>query len=252
MRTVIIGSGNTATVLGKKILTAGHQVVQVAGRNRVTTERLAALLQADAADVASLSKDADIFILAIPDDAIAAMASQLNLDKKLVVHTAGSVSKDVLTTCSRNYGILWPVQSLRKEIDELPEIPFLIDANTPDNLAVIAEFASSLQGEVKIAGDEERLKLHLAAVMVSNFANHLYTLADQYCRQEKLDFNLLHPLISAIAERVRHFEPARVQTGPATRHDTRTIDKHLELLKGHPELKELYALFTKNIGKMYK
>jgi predicted short-subunit dehydrogenase-like oxidoreductase (DUF2520 family) len=252
MRTVIIGSGNTATVLGKKILAAGHQVLQVVGRNRATTERLAALLQADVADVTGISKEADIFILAIPDNAIAEVATQLNLDKKLVVHTAGSVSKDVLKECSRNYGILWPVQSLRKEINELPEIPFLIDANTPDNLAMIAEFASSMQGAVKIAGDEERLKLHLAAVMVSNFTNHLYTLADQYCRQEKLDFNLFHPLISSIAERVRHFEPARVQTGPAVRHDTRTIDKHLELLKEHPGLKELYALFTKNIGAMYK
>jgi predicted short-subunit dehydrogenase-like oxidoreductase (DUF2520 family) len=133
----------------------------------------------------------------------------------------------------------------------MPEIPFLVDGNTPDDLAVISEFASTLSPMVQQAGDEERLKIHLAAVMVSNFTNHLYTMAQQYCRSEKLDFNMLMPLISAIAERIRHFEPASVQTGPAVRHDEHTISKHLELLKEHPELQEFYGLFTKSIGKLY-
>lgn len=252
MRTVIIGSGNTATVLGRKFLAAGHKVLQVVGRNHQSVQLLASLLQADAStDINSVSREADIYILAIPDDALAAVAATMDLDKKLVVHTAGSVSKEVLKTCSRNYGILWPVQSLRKEMGELPEMPVVIDANTPDNMAVIEEFASSISGMVKIAGDEERLKLHAAAVIVSNFTNHLYTLTDEFCKKEKLQFDTLQPLISAIADRLRLFAPASVQTGPAMRHDTRTIDKHVDLLKEYPELRELYALFTKSIEKRY-
>jgi predicted short-subunit dehydrogenase-like oxidoreductase (DUF2520 family) len=253
MRTVIIGSGNTATVLGRKFLQAGHEVLQVVGRNRETVEQLAILLQAGSETaISNIRNDADIYILTIPDDAIAAIAAQLHLDKKLVVHTAGSVSKDVLKTCSRNYGILWPVQSLRKEMTALAEIPFVIDANTADNMAVIEEFALSMKGVVKIAGDEERLKLHLAAVVASNFTNHLYALTDEYCRKEKLPFDTLQPLISAIADRIRHYPPATVQTGPAVRHDTHTIDKHLELLKDYLALKEFYSLFSASIEKMYK
>lgn len=252
MRTVIIGSGNTATVLGKKFLLSGHEVVQVLGRNQQAVSELAGILKSSfSTDISQADRNADIYVMAIADDAIAEVAGRLNLDKKLVVHTAGSVSKNVLQVCSRNYGILYPLQSLRKEIETIPEIPFLVDGNTPDDLAVISEFAQTLSTMVRKADDEHRLKIHLAAVMVSNFTNHLYTLADQYCRQEDLNFDMLLPLISAIAERVRHFEPSLVQTGPAVRHDTRTIDKHLELLNEHPGLKAFYALFTKSIEKMY-
>jgi predicted short-subunit dehydrogenase-like oxidoreductase (DUF2520 family) len=253
MRTVIIGSGNTATVLGKKFLLSGHEVMQVVGRSHQPVAELAAILKCGwTTDLLKINRDADIYIMAIADDAIAGVAGGLDLDKKLVVHTAGSVPKDVLQPCSRNYGILYPLQSLRKEIETVPEIPFLVDGNTPDDLAVIGEFAATLSPMVKKTDDEQRLKIHLAAVMVSNFTNHLYTLADQYCRQEGLDFNMLHPLISDIAERIKYFEPATVQTGPAVRHDTHTINKHLDLLKDHPELKEFYALFTQRIEEMYR
>lgn len=252
MRTVIIGSGNTATILAKKFLLSGHEVLQVLGRNQQSVSELAGVLKCPfTTDPGQADRSADIYVMAVADDAIAEVAGRLHLDKKLVVHTAGSVSKDVLQVCSLNYGILYPLQSLRKEIEAVPEIPFLVDGNTPDDLAVISEFAQTLSPMVRKADDEHRLKIHLAAVMVSNFTNHLYTLADQYCRQEDLDFDMLLPLIVAIAERVRHFDPATVQTGPAVRHDTRTIDKHLELLNDHPGLKAFYVLFTKSIGKMY-
>lgn len=252
MQTVIIGSGNAATVLGHRFIESGHEVLQVVGRNHEAVKALADRLKSGfTTDAAKLDKKADLYVLAIADDAIATVAASLHLDKKLVVHTAGSVSKDVLQPCSRNYGILYPLQSLRKEMDAVPEIPFLVDGNTPDDLAVISEFAATLSNNVQQATDEQRLKIHLAAVMVSNFTNHLYALSHQYCKKEKLDFNLLLPLISSIAERIRHFEPASVQTGPAVRHDTRTINKHLELLNDHPQLQSFYSLFTKSIEAMY-
>lgn len=252
MRAVIIGSGNVATVLGKKFIQSGHEIVEVCGRNHAAVQELAAGLNVPyTTDFSCINPNADLFVMAVADDAIASVAEQLPLDKKLVVHTAGSVSMEVLKNCSRNYGILYPLQSLRKEIHDLPDIPFLVDGNTPDDLAVISEFASTLSPIVRQAGDEQRLKIHLAAVVVSNFTNHLYTLADEYCRAEKLDFQILHPLIYAIAERIRHFEPASVQTGPAVRHDEKTIRKHLELLKDHPQLRAFYELFTSSIEKMY-
>jgi predicted short-subunit dehydrogenase-like oxidoreductase (DUF2520 family) len=253
MRIVIIGSGNAATVLGRKMIASGHDVIQVFGRNSNAVEELAALLNCGLTTNASqIEMGADMYVMAVADDAIAEVAGSLKLGNKLVVHTAGSVSKDVLKPCSPNYGILYPLQSLRKEMEEIPVIPFLVDGNTPDDLAVISEFASTLSPLVQKASDGQRLKIHLAAVMVSNFTNYLYTLADQYCRQENVDFNMLLPLVTSIAGRIQYFEPATVQTGPAVRHDTKTIDKHLVLLNDHPELKEFYALFTKKIEDRYR
>ncbi|MEJ0101166.1 MAG: DUF2520 domain-containing protein [Bacteroidota bacterium] len=44
-------------------------------------------------------------------------------------------------------------------------------------------------------GNDERVKLHVAAIFVSNFTNYLYILAEEYCRREGIDFKLLQPLI---------------------------------------------------------
>lgn len=253
MRIVIIGTGNVATILGKRFLAADHEIVQVCGRNLLHAEELADLLQAEASDnYMQPDATADLYVIAVSDAAIASVAASLRLNKKLVVHTAGSVSKDVLSVCSKNYGVLYPLQSLRNELNELPDIPFLVDGNTSDDLALITEFAGTLSNQVQQADDEHRLKLHVAAVIVSNFTNHLYALAKAYCLQEQVDFTLLLPLITAVADRLHDHEPAAVQTGPAVRNDEATIQKHLELLQLHPALKALYAGFTESIRKMNK
>ena len=97
------------------------------------------------------------------------------------------------------------------------------------------------------ADTESRTKLHVAAVLVSNFTNHLYKLASDYCRKEGLDFKQLQPLIEETALRLRNMSPSEVQTGPAIRQDEETIQKHLELLKNDPGLKEIYEQMTRSI-----
>ena len=82
---------------------------------------------------------------------------------------------------------------------------------------------------------------------VSNLVNHLYTLAEDYCRKEGLDFKQLLPLIEETAFRLRDTSPKLAQTGPAVRHDAETIHKHLDLLKNHPQLKNIYVLLTESI-----
>jgi predicted short-subunit dehydrogenase-like oxidoreductase (DUF2520 family) len=252
LRIVIIGTGNVATILGKRFLAADHEIVQVCGRNPLHAEELADLLSASfTTDWKQPDPNADLYVVAVSDTAVAAIAAELRLKNKLVVHTAGAVSKDVLSSCSQNYGVLYPLQSLRSELNELPDLPFLVDGNTGDDLALITEFANSISHQVQQAGDEQRLKLHVAAVMVSNFTNHLYALAKAYCLHEKVDFNMLLPLITAVADRLHEYEPAAVQTGPAVRNDEATIQKHLALLQQHPSMKVMYTLFTDSIRKMY-
>ena len=87
----------------------------------------------------------------------------------------------------------------------------------------------------------------MAAVVVSNFVNHLYSLAEDYCRKEGLDFKQLLPLIEETASRLKDTSPQQAQTGPALRHDSETIHKHIELLKAHPQLKNIYVLLTESI-----
>src|ERR1700693_6634290 len=154
MKIVIIGSGNVAYVLGRKMLLAGHVIKQIISRNKEHASALGGELGCGyTSTFEEINKDSDFYIIAISDSSLREMDKKLFLDKKLIVHTAGSVPKDVLKNVSRNYGVLYPLQSLRKEIKSMPEMPLLVDANTADNLTLIYDFAKSISDSVTIAGD---------------------------------------------------------------------------------------------------
>jgi len=248
MEIVIIGTGNTATILGRKLKAAGHKIVQIFGRHASAASALAYELGTESTAYWSVvNRHADIYILAVSDIAIEEIIHGLQLPDKTIVHTAASVSKDVLQAATKHFGVLYPLQSLRKNTPHLPEIPIIIDASDAQTFEQLTALASSISDQVVVAGDEERTKLHLAAVFCNNFVNHLFALIQAYCAAEGLDFNLLKPLISETASRIETVAPDKAQTGPAIRHDTATIQKHLELLQNHPRLKEFYERFTQSI-----
>ncbi len=248
MRIVLIGSGNVATVLGRLCKQQGHEVIQVMSRHTENAKKLAEELGA-AYDNYDGKTDltADIYIVAITDGILFDLNKSFSLGHKLIVHTAGSVSKNVLENISSRYGVLYPFQSLRREMQHLPEIPLLVDGNNEDSIAAVESFAKTLSPDVRRTTDEERIKLHVAGVVVNNFTNHLYTLAEEYCQKENLDFKLLFPLIKETTNRIIHYSPKAMQTGPALRNDVFTLDKHLKILAAHPKLKYIYLKLTDSI-----
>ena len=113
---------------------------------------------------------------------------------------------------------------------------------------VASSLANSISPQhVAEAGDNARLKLHIAAVFVNNFTNHLYALAEDYCNKEGIDFKELFPLIEETALRVKEILPLKSQTGPAARNDQETIQKHIALLEFHPQMKKVYEFLTDSI-----
>ena len=248
MDIVIIGTGNTATLLGRTLKAAGHRIVQVYGRSSMAASELAYELGTESTTYWNVvNKDAQIFLLAVSDIAIEEIVRELHLSDKTIVHTAGSVSKNVLQNASLHYGIFYPLQSLRKEANYLPEVPIIIDASDPATLQQLENLASTISNTVITANDHQRLQLHLAAVFCNNFVNHLYVLMEEYCRKEGLDFTILLPLIRETTDRLKTMSPASSQTGPAIRKDMATIEKHIELLSGYPQLRNLYMVFTESI-----
>ena len=253
MKVVLIGSGNVATILGKVIHNAGHEIIQVLSRNENHAKQLAELYQcAYGSFKTSEYKDADIYLLAITDTALYHLDQYVQLENKLVIHTAGSVSKEVLKNISSRYGIIYPLQSLIKGSDDLPEIPLLVDGNNAETTRLIETFAKTLSGSVDIADDQERLKFHVAAVLVNNFTNHMYAMGDEFCKKEHIDFKRLYPLIQETTRRIAQHPPHEVQTGPAIREDIYTLGKHLQILSAHPDLKYLYLKLSESILKLHQ
>ena len=252
MKVVIIGSGNVAEAIGVRSMDAGHRVVQVIGRREEAVARLAQEWNCGyATHWEDIDRGAELYIVALSDRALIELGRQLSLPGKLVVHTAGAMSVAVLTDVSARCGVLYPLQSLRAGIRPIPEFPLLIDALRPDDLPLIEGFARSLAHQVERADDETRLKCHVAAILVNNFTNYLYTLAEDFCRAEGIDFTLLLPLIRETTARLERFSPRDVQTGPAVRGDSGTVERHLEVLAKYSNIRELYRMFTDQIGEFY-
>ena len=176
------------------------------------------------------------------------MAKDLKLPGKVVAHTAASIPMDILKKISGHYGIFYPLQSLRKEILNTPEIPIFFEGSDEVSRTKLESLAHSIAGQqVHETGPDGIFKLHVAGVIVSNFTNHLYSLAEEYCRKEGLDFKQLIPLILETANRLKDISPKQGQTGPALRNDQETIQKHLTILAEHQRLKEIYEMMTRSI-----
>jgi len=252
MQIAIIGSGNVATVLGSKMREAGHRILQVVSRQETHAARLAEELGCPyAMRWEDLHPEGDLYLVALSDEAVQAAASQLRLPGKLVVHTAGAVAREALAAVSEHHGVLYPLQSLRKEIRPFPAFPLLIDAHLPEDLHPIRTLARSISEQVSEADDRTRLQLHLSAIIVNNFSNYLFVMAEERCRKEGVDFSLLLPLIRETADRLSRYAPGDVQTGPAIRGDLGTITRHLALLSEYPDLAEMYRWFTTRIMRHY-
>ena len=253
MKITIIGSGNVATVLGKLLKQQHYVIEQVVSRNKLNALKLAEEVNALVTNkLSDIIKTSDVYIIAVKDDSIETICNQLNLDDKIIIHTAGSISINILKNSSKNYGVLYPLQSLRKELNYLPVIPFLIDANNNYTKNIITKIASSISRNVIMVNDEQRLQYHLSAVIVSNFTNHLFALTKEYGEANNINFSLLLPLIEETVNRMKKYNPADLQTGPAIRNDQSTIKKHIDLLSNFPHLKSIYQTITSSIIESHK
>jgi len=248
MKIALIGSGNVSAIIGRLAVIKGHTIINVASRNIEHAEKLASEFKCGFTTIENSGKTAaDIIIISVVDSAIEETIKKAAPFNGLVVHTAGAFSINVFNGVAENSGVLYPLQSLRKNMDQIPDIPFLIDGTNDYAINFIREFAETLSPWVKQTNDDERAELHAAAVIVSNFTNHLYTLAEDFCKNENLDFSLLKPLIIETATRIINHSPSELQTGPAVRKDISTLEKHLRIFSKYPKLRTTYMRLTDSI-----
>ncbi len=249
MKVVLLGSGNVATHLAAALKDAGNEILQVWSRNSVNAELLASRLNSSStAHFSALSPEADIYILAVSDDAIPELAGKFPFRNKLLVHTSGTTDMEALKNASTKIGVLYPLQTFSKSKSlDFAQTPIALEANSPEGLKILEMLVGKISRKVMELNSQQRRALHIAAVFACNFGNHLYTLSKEILRQNSLEFDLIRPLIIETASKVQLIEPEDAQTGPAVRGDYITIDRHLEFLQNDKDLRNLYELFTESI-----
>ncbi|RAJ02517.1 putative short-subunit dehydrogenase-like oxidoreductase (DUF2520 family) [Chitinophaga skermanii] len=248
MDIVIIGAGNVAHCFGHLMKLHGHQIRQVISRNPQNAEELAELLHARATtDLLDIDLEADVYLLAVSDSYIPVLNDELRLGRRMVAHTAGAVPLSAINKVSINTGVMYPLQSIRKEIKNYPDIPLMLEGNNDEVTKRLQALGQSISSNINLVSSEERLKYHLSAVFCNNFTNHLMALAKDYCETEGLDFNVLHPIIKETFTRLEKYSPEQVQTGPAIRNDQRTMAMHMDLLTKHPIMEIIYPVLSESI-----
>jgi len=249
MRIVILGTGNLATQLGMALHAQHAEIIQVYGRTSTSASDLANLLGCTyTTSKPAIITDADLYILAVSESAITEVLSDTPIRDRLIVHTSGSISIDILAPFSGNYGVFYPLQTLTKQkAVDFSAVPICIEANCTENLGKLSRLAKTISDQVFEINSVQRRELHLAAVFVCNFVNHFYSIGEKLLQEQHLDFNLLKPLISETAQKAMLFSPSDVQTGPAVRDNQQIMEWHRKMLEQHPEWQKLYALISSDI-----
>lgn len=249
IKVTIIGSGNLAQHLiialekGSKSAKK-FELIQVFARKKAN---LTALIDTNKiiSDWNELQR-ADLYIIAVSDAAITEVSSQIPFSNKLVVHTSGAMAKETLDSKNRS-GVFYPLQSFTKgkQVD-FKNIPICLEASNEDDYQLLEKVAAMISDNVYSIQSQQRRALHVAAVFVNNFTNHLYQIGAEICKDNQIPFEILQPLIQETAQKISTLSPSQAQTGPAARNDQKTIETHEQFLKNDLHLK-LYKILTQSI-----
>ncbi len=251
MKVILLGAGKLATHLGKALLAAGHDILQVYSRTMESASALSAIIGGvSVTDICQVRDDADLYIFSVKDSVLAGLIPQLCKGKetKVSIHTAGSVPMEVFQGMALHYGVLYPMQTFSKTREvNFSEIPCFIEYNDDYAQQVVNELARSLSQHVYSISSDDRRYLHLAAVFACNFVNHCYSISHDLLEKHGIPFNVMLPLIDETAAKVHQLSPAEAQTGPAVRYDENVICAQASLLWDNPLLKDIYERMSQNI-----
>lgn len=253
-KVAIIGAGNLATRVSLELHNKGVEIIQVYSRTVTSALSLARMLGCSyVTKPEKITTDADIYLISVSDMIVNDLLSKINFNNKLLAHTAGSIPLNDLKKFSKNYGVFYPLQTFSKFRDvNFSRIPFCIEANNKENEDTLIELASVISKDVRLISSEQRKQLHLAAVFASNFVNHMYSVASELLEEKDIPFDIIRPLISETASKIKNMTPRAAQTGPAVRLDKNIMHDHQSMLNHEPKLKKLYAQISENINEYHK
>lgn len=247
---VMIGAGRVATHLAQALRKrAGLRLVQVYSR---TSEHARALAERSGeaewtTSVEAVRRDADVYIFALSDDALADVAGRVPTNDGLWLHTAGSVPMDVFHGRAQRYGVLYPLQTFSRERSvDFRRVPCFVEGCTAEVTDEVRALAERLSDEVHVLPSADRAYLHLAAVFACNFTNHMYALADEIVRAHGLDGAVLRPLIDETAAKIHSLTPRDAQTGPALRNDCAVMERQAAMISD-PDVRRLYEAISRGI-----
>lgn len=246
LRVGLVGTGRAGSVIGAALRAAGHDIVAASAVSEASQLRAEELLPGVPIEpVRDVVRDADVVILAVPDDEIEPLANGLAAEHlwgpgKLAIHLSGFHGVGALAAVTVAGGdaiALHPVMTfagVAADLDNIPGAPFAITASP--GLGVVAEaLVLDLGGQPFAIAEGDRAAYHAA---LAHAANHLVTIiaqSEQVLREVGIDDpgRFIAPLVEAATAGALQ-RGDRALTGPVARGDVGTVRAHLGALTQHP------------------
>jgi predicted short-subunit dehydrogenase-like oxidoreductase (DUF2520 family) len=255
-RVSIIGAGRLGTALGVALLQRGYSIESLVARRaqkaRQAAVRLDAKPQVLAAKQLTSLRPADVFLITVPDDQIAGVASQLTAleFEATALHTSGALSSEVLAPLHKrgwHTGSIHPLVSV-SDTDATLDGAFWSVEGDAAALRIGKAIVRDLGGQSFSIHSEHKPLYHAAAVMVSGNVVAQFDVALEMLMRcglnRKTARSILLPLIASTVRSLQTKDPAQALTGTFSRGDVETVKRHLAALKQSElvDALELYRL----------
>ena len=243
------GAGKVASALCKKIYETGIKIDLIVSPSEERGRYLAGSCEASWSSDPEFPSTTEIIIVAVPDHRLKNVLENLRCHTgTLVVHTAGSIGLEVFPEHIKNKGVFYPLQTFSPDRNvDFTALPFLLESSDRQSDAILEELAESIGGKICFVSSEQRAMIHLSAVFICNFTNHMLTRGKEIAEKTGVPFEIFFPLIRETMSKAMDLGPEKSQTGPAVRDDQNTIERHMDLLSFSPELKKIYREITLSI-----
>lgn len=252
--TGIVGAGAVGTALGLALRRAGWPIGAIASRDEGRRERFRSLVEGARgfAEPQALIDEVELIVLAVPDDAIAALAATLRMySGQAMIHTSGALGAEVLEpamAAGTQVGSFHPLVAFadtERAIAALRGATVAIEGD--DQLAVVlADMADAVGATAVRLQPGSKGAYHAAAVLAAGGFVALLDAIAELGRVAGLDesgaLTIYGPLIEGTLGNARALGIRAALTGPMTRGDVGTLAAHLEALRIHaPGVLELYV-----------
>ncbi len=207
-KTAIIGLGNVGTHLANEI-SKKHQISVFTQSTGVNSRHLNKQVL-----IGSLKEfnptEFEFIILTVPDVYIQQVGEKIHSPSTVILHTSGSRPITDLNN-HQKYGVMYPLQtfSISKTVD-FNTFPLFIEGDSEVTTSIISSYASTIDPDVRVMSSKDRLKLHLAAVFMCNFTNHMYHISAQILKELGMSFIELQNLATETLAKAVELSPFKI------------------------------------------
>ncbi|SDZ85027.1 Predicted oxidoreductase, contains short-chain dehydrogenase (SDR) and DUF2520 domains [Desulfuromusa kysingii] len=259
----LIGPGRVGCAVGKRLHLAGYPLTAIISRSRERAEEACSYIgceQASASAQLTAASDAQIILLAVPDDHIQNTASKFlrlcqHPEQTTLIHFSGLHCAEIMRQKTSSAMLLslhplLPFADRQKAFKTLHLCPCAIESNSSQALTLGHELVSAMGGQPFILDARTKPLYHTAASMASNYLVTLLAVARDLLVKCGISSDkalpMLLPLVQTSLDNVKDLGPEQGLSGPLVRGDIGTVAAHIKALKDEaPDLLPLYLQLGK-------